>query len=203
MISTADAALAPCTVLATTGGSISPMLILGAAALVALGLVFLLLGRRRRKAGIVAAGVLVALAFFGAGTVAAPPAQAASSQCAADPATGMSVSVEQTSTVVGMAPGVAPAPIEGIVTNTGAVALHIESVGVRIVSVSKAARAVEGSCDATDYILPTPDMTVDRTLTSGQTTTFAGAAIGFSNKPVTQNACKEATVHLAYDVTVR
>ena len=46
-------------------------------------------------------------------------------------------------------------------------------------------------------------MTVDRRLTSGETTSFAGASIGFSNKSVNQDACKEATVHLAYDVTVR
>ncbi|MET4637555.1 LPXTG cell wall anchor domain-containing protein [Mycetocola sp. 2940] len=209
MHSTADASLVPCTVLATTGGSISPVLILSAVALVVLGLLFLLLGRRRRggskrgRHGTGAAGALIVIAFLGIGTVAAPPAQAATSQCAANPATGMSVAVEQTSTMVGMAPGIAPVAIEGIVTNTGGVALHIESVTVRIVDVSKAASAVEGSCDATDYVLPAPDMPVDRGLTSGQATTFAGASIGFSNKSVNQDACKEATVHLAYDVTVR
>src|SRR5687768_14974898 len=138
MLSTANEALVPCTVLATTGGSINPLLILGAGALVLLGLLFLLVGRRRRKSGMVAAGVLLALAFFGVGSVAAPPAQAASSQCDADPATGMSVAVEQTSTMAGLAPGIAPTAIEGIVTNTGALPLHAESVSVRIVSVSKA-----------------------------------------------------------------
>ncbi|WP_411719708.1 LPXTG cell wall anchor domain-containing protein [Mycetocola sp.] len=206
MFSTAEATLVPCTVLATTGGSISPTLILLAVGLVVLGLLFLLLGRRRHKAGkggMVAAAVLVGLAFFGVGTVAAPPAQAASSQCAADPATGVSITVEQTSTMVGMAPGIAPAAIEGVVTNTGRAALHIESVTVRIVSVSKAANAVDGSCDSTDYVLPAPDMPVDRSLTGGEATTFGGASIGFGNKSVNQDACKEAIVHLAYDVTVR
>lgn len=208
MHTTADAALVPCTVLATTGGSISPLLILGAVALVVLGVLFLVLGRRRRKGSkrgrhsMAAAGALIAIAFLGVSTLAASPAEAAS-QCDANPATGMSVAVEQTSTMVGMAPGIAPVAIEGIVTNTGGVALHIESVTVRIVEVSKAVDAVEGDCDATDYVLPSPDMPVDRGITSGQTTTFAGASIGFSNKSVNQDACKEATVHLAYDVTVR
>jgi hypothetical protein len=197
------AALVPCTVLATTGGSISPLLIAGAAALVVLGLVFLLLGRRRRRSATVAAGVLIALALFGVGTVAAPPAQAASSSCAADPATGMSVAVEQTSTMVGLAPGVAPAAIEGIVTNTGGLALHIESVTVRIASVSKAVDAVDGTCDASDYLLLASGMPVDRGLTAGQTAPFSGAAIGFSDKSVNQDACKAATVNLVYDVAVR
>ncbi len=154
----------------------------------------------RRRRGRTAATLMVLLILGGAvmGLIPSAPALASSPDClTADPAEN-SLTIKQTSTMEGLAPGIPPAAITGLVTNNGLDSTFIPGIVVEIVSISTHPKAPTGRCDATDYLLLDPRMPVNRTLGPGGSTTFAGASIGFSNKSVNQDACKRATIHLRY-----
>jgi hypothetical protein len=178
-----------CTDLAMTGGSVAVQL-LGGLGLLLLGLGIMLVVRRPRRNR--PAVVVVALLVIGtvAGLSAPPaPAQAAGT---------CSLRIVQTSTMSGLAPGRAPDAITGLVTNNGTEETRIVAILVSIASVTTAPGAAAGTCDASDFTLLDPLMLIGVTLPPGGSTTFGGASIGFRNGPMVQNACKGATVGLAY-----
>lgn len=110
-----------------------------------------------------------------------------------------SLTIVQTSTMAGLAPGIAPMDITGTVTNRGTESTFVTTVTVGIFAVTKAAGAADGPCDATDFVLLDVDMPVGQTLTPGQGFDFSGAKIGFSNKrTVNQDACRHSVVTLHY-----
>ena len=189
-----------CDSLATTGldGPVLGVLVAAAVCLL-LGLAVLLLGRRRQGRTTVTVMVLLILGCGAAGgLVPSAPALAAPSDCTtADPASNW-LTITQTSTLEGLAPGVAPAKITGLVVNNGPDSTFINAIVAEIVSISTHPGAATGRCDATDYVLLNPRMRVNRTLGPGGSTTFAGSSIGFSNKSTNQDACKRATIHLRY-----
>lgn len=150
-------------------------------------------------------GAVVGLITIGAGLVlvggAPSPAQAGTTDCT-HPGTGNSLTITQTSTMAGLAPGVAPAAITGRVVNNGPDGTFVGFVTVSIVTVTKAPGAQGGSCDTRDYLIQSPRMPVGRTLgAGGGSATFAGASIGFSHTTAKQDACKSATVGLRYDAS--
>ena len=108
------------------------------------------------------------------------------------------LAIRQTSVMAGLAPGVAPVVIAGIVTNRGTARTLVSAVSVKISGVIPASGASPGSCDATDYLLFEETMPVGRTLGPGESSAFAGARIGFSNKTTEQDACQRAVVKLSY-----
>lgn len=176
-----------------------PILIIGAVCLlVGLSVVLGLRRRGRRRVGVVSA--LLALLVLSATLTLPAPAASAASAAPDCPETGVSVRVEQTSTMEGLAPGIAPVPIAGMVTNTGTETVLVVAVHVTISSVSADPASSAGSCDASDYVLLDQRMTVDRMLAAGRSIPFAGASIGFSNKSTLQDACQNATVHLLYSL---
>jgi hypothetical protein len=149
-------------------------------------------GRRRAPATLVAVLLLSAAVLLGPG--AARPAAAVDCVAADN-----SLTVTQTSTMEGLAPGTPPVPITGYVVNNGADRTHIDVVTVEITSVTTAPGTPAAACDATDYRLLHTTMAVDRTLDpDGGSAAFSGASIGFADKPVNQDACQRATVHLRY-----
>jgi len=110
-----------------------------------------------------------------------------------------SISVIQTSTLEGLAPGVAPVAITGLIINNGPDSTVIAAVDVEITAVTRAFDAAPGSCGPSDYVLLNPRMMVGRTLAaSGGSTNFAGASIGFNDTTANQDACQRATVTLLY-----
>jgi hypothetical protein len=185
-----------CTQLSNTGFDAS----IGIA--VAIGLVCVVVGTvlalaaRRRRTGFVTALVILMVASTVL-ILPAPSAEASTSDCLE---TGASVRVTQTSTMEGLAPGIAPVPITGLLTNTGTEAVHVTAVDVVITSITVDPASGGRSCDATDYLLLEPRMPVGRTIAAGQAATFTGASIGFSNKLTIQDDCQKATVHLLYTV---
>ncbi len=188
--------------LAYTGSGVQLGLLLtvGIICLVGGGLL-LLLSRRRGRAVTVALFVLLCGAGMSitTGTPAhaddasdCPPAQTS-------PAVGQnSLTVTQTSTMEGLAPGIAPVPITGIVSNIGTDSTDIVAVDVQITGVTAAAGAAPGVCEPSDYFIVNSLMPVGRTLDPGGSTTFAGASIGFNNKSTNQDTCKGATIQLLY-----
>ncbi|GAB3548628.1 hypothetical protein GCM10027404_12850 [Arthrobacter tumbae] len=175
-------------------------------ALITVGAGFLLLfyaRARRRSARVSHAAIALTLLILCSGLAGVgglPTAHAAPSDCAGSmPGPNEEVRATQIVTITGLAPGVAPAPIEGVVVNESSSTRYIEAVTVSIISVTKAVGAAAGTCDVTDYNLFDVAMPVDRVLRPAEAAEFSGASIGFSNKSVNQDACKKALVNLRYD----
>ncbi len=162
----------------------------------ALGVVLVLASRRRRRRTGAVVSLLV-LAIIGAAFVvpSGTPAQASTSDCGT---TSNSLTVTQTSTLVGLAPGLPPVGITGLVVNNSLDSTYITAVEVEIVSISARSGSRPGTCDTSDYFLLDTRMLVERTLDPGGSAPFTGAAIGFSDKAVNQDACQHAVIHLLY-----
>lgn len=172
-------------------------LLLAGAVLLLLGVLLVLVARRRRRTG---TALLVVLACVASVALwADTPAHAAGSEC--DPGTPVAaapLAISQTSVLSGLAPGVDPVPVTGVVANNGTAPVTVTAVTVSIGRVGKAADAVPGTCDAGDYVLTASRMPVGTTLDAGESATFAGATLGFNDKSTNQDACKGARVDLHY-----
>lgn len=151
--------------------------------------------RRRRMVAVLSAGALVVgggAAFAYWSTTGTGTGSAATGVGAAN------LTIAQTAAPTTMAPGIAAGPITGTVKNNATTSAYVTSVTVAITSVTKAA-GVTGTCDATDYTLTNPVMSVATDIAAGATVNFSGASLGFNNKgTVNQDACKGATLVLGY-----
>ncbi len=107
--------------------------------------------------------------------------------------------VKQTSTVSNLRPGGPAQTLSGNFDNANDEPVYVTSVTASIASVTKANGAT-GSCDASDYTLAGATMTVNAEVPSGTAQgAWSGATLAFNNKAtVNQDACKGATVNLAY-----
>jgi hypothetical protein len=151
------------------------------------------------RAKLVAAGAVVMTALGGGVAFAYWSTTGSGTGTGSTSSGASSLTVTQTTAPTDLAPGVAAEPISGTVKNTATNNAYVSTVTVSIASVAKAAGAAAGTCDATDYTLSNPAMTVNTDLTPGQTITFTGATLGFNDKTTSnQDACKGATVNLAY-----
>ena len=96
-------------------------------------------------------------------------------------------------------------PAEGIsvsVRNDAENNAYVTQVVASIASVTKADGAPAGTCDASDYTLTGATMTNGAgDLAKGASASFSGAQLAFNNKTTNQDACKGATVNLAYAVS--
>jgi hypothetical protein len=111
------------------------------------------------------------------------------------------ITAVQTSTVSAMSPGDAAQTLSGNFTNTNSGPVYVTSVTASIASVTKAGGAPAGTCDATDYTLANAVMTVNSEIPAGTAQgAWSGATIKFNNKVTNQDACKGATVNLAYAI---
>lgn len=146
-----------------------------------------------RRAKLVVAGA-VALTAVGGGVAFAFWSTTGSGTGTATTSSGASsLIVTQTSAPVDLAPGVVAETISGTVKNTATNNAYVTSVTVSIASVT-----ATGTCDASDYTLTNPTVTINTDLTPGQTITFSGPTLGFNDKPTNQDGCKGATVKLTY-----
>jgi hypothetical protein len=203
-------AIGNCTGLAFTGLGYSVLAIVAVAiACLAVGVAVLGLGKRRGRRGVFIALVpvlVLALGGFAVGGMAgSSSADAATPGCVGSspaPSTAPSTAptVVQTSAITGLAPGVPAMPISGMSTNNGDDSIFVEMVIVSIGSVTKAPHATAGSCNASNYIVLNPQMSVDQTMPPQGSVHFTGATIGFNNRATNQDACKGATVRLTYEL---
>ena len=151
--------------------------------------------RLTKKSKAVVAGVSM-LGLVGTGTAYAYWSTSGSGTGTATTSAGSaSLDVKQTSTISNMYPGDAAQTISGSVKNTAANSAYVTAVTASIASVTPLGA---GTCDATDYTLATPVMTVGSDLAAGTTATFSGATLKFNNKTMNQDDCKGATVNMAY-----
>jgi hypothetical protein len=110
---------------------------------------------------------------------------------------------QQTTTLAAMYPGDSPQTISGNFDNPNSGPIFVGSVTTSIASVTKAAGAPAGTCDASDFTLSNATMNVNSEVPAGNGKgSFTGATIQFNNKPAAnQDACKGATVNLAYAIS--
>lgn len=149
----------------------------------------------RKKKILIAGAAIVAI---GAGTAFAYWSTTGSGSGSGTTSAGASnLTITQTSTIANMYPGDTAQAITGSVKNNAENAAYVNTVTVSIASVDKATGAV-GDCDASDYTLANPVVTVATDLAAGATKNFNGPTIKFNNKAANQDGCKGATVNLAY-----
>ena len=202
-----DAAIS-CGAPADTGAPVLLFLLIAGVLLIA-GAVLLLLtrGHHRGAAGTALVLVLVVCGALAPGLTATPAAHASTPGCPAaqapiglvpGPLVRSALTIVQTSTMTGLAPGVAPVPIAGTVTNQGTARTFVAAVTVTIAGVRKAVGAVDGVCEAVDYVVLDTTMPVRQALDPGESATFAGARIGFRDVATNQDACQRAVVDLHY-----
>jgi hypothetical protein len=155
--------------------------------------------RFKKKSTAIIVGVLVVL--VGAGAAFAYWTAGGSGTGTAATGTNVAITAVQTSTVTAMAPGDTAQSLNGTFTNTNTSPVYVATVTASISSVVKDGAAVAGVCDATDYTLAGAVMTVNAEAAVDDSTTWTGATIKFNNKAgVNQDACKNATVNLAYAI---
>jgi hypothetical protein len=148
--------------------------------------------RSKKVGAAVAAGALV---IAGAGMAFAYWSTSGTGTGSATTSAGASnLVIAQTSVISNMYPGDTAQTISGTVTNNAANSAYVATVTASIASVTGGA----GACDATDYTLADPAMTVNQDVAAGAAVAFTGASIKFFNKATNQDGCKGATVHLAY-----
>jgi len=156
--------------------------------------------RKTTKRNLAVAGVTVLL-LGGAGAAFAYWTAGGAGTGTASTTTNTPIIAVQTSVITGMQPGDAAQTLSGNFTNNNTGQVYVATVTASIASVTLA-NGVTGTCDATDYTLGTPVMTVGAQVDPGTAKgSWSGATIKFNNKPaVNQDACKGATVNLAYAI---
>jgi hypothetical protein len=111
------------------------------------------------------------------------------------------ITAVQTSELDPMYPGDSPQTLSGNFNNGNAGPVYIASVTASIDSVSMAEGAPAGDCDADDFTLTNEVMLVGAEVASGDAKgAWTGAKLSFNNKETNQDACKGATVNLAYEI---
>jgi hypothetical protein len=144
-------------------------------------------------AALLVAGSGVAYAFWTAGGTGGGTATAGQS-------TG--ITVNQSTVVAPMAPGVAAQTLSGTFTNTNTAPVYVATVTASITSVTKAVGAAAGPCTAGDYTLADAAMTVNAQVPVGTGGAWTGASIAFANDvAANQDGCQGATVNLTYTVS--
>jgi hypothetical protein len=134
----------------------------------------------------------VAYAYWTAGGAGTGTAQAAA---------GLTpLTVVQTTTLTAMYPGDTAQTISGNFNNPNPGPVYVTTVTASIASVVKAGGAPAGTCDATDFTLTTT-ATVNAEIPAGNAKgSWTGPTIHFNDKGSLQDACKGATVNLAYSI---
>ena len=116
--------------------------------------------------------------------------------------TNTAITAVQTSTVSGMAPGVAPQGLSGNFNNGNDGAVYVSTVTASIGTITGGGP----TCEATDYTLANPVSDVNAQIPAGTGVGSWGATdtptIQFNNKSgENQDDCKGATVQIVYTVS--
>ncbi|ADG73986.1 conserved hypothetical protein [Cellulomonas flavigena DSM 20109] len=110
------------------------------------------------------------------------------------------LTANQTSTVSDMGPGIGPQPLSGTFTNPNEGPVYVATVTASIAAVVDVNGDPVAGCSTEDYTLTGEVMTVNAEVDTGDT--WGGATIAFANDAArNQDACKGATVELAYAVS--
>lgn len=113
--------------------------------------------------------------------------------------TTSAVTVNQTTVISDLAPGVAPQTLEGTFDNPNSGPVYIGSVTITGLTVTKDPGAVSGTCDETDYTLGGTAVVNAQVSAGSDQGAWTGLTIAFNNKGgANQDQCKGASVEIAY-----
>lgn len=119
----------------------------------------------------------------------------------AETGTNVELIAHQIGVPADMGPGDSAQTLSGDFENNSDGPVYVTSVTATIASVEKALGAPAGTCDASDYTLASALMLVGAEVPVGLNEgAWTGATIKFNNKVTNQDACKLATVTLAYTI---
>jgi len=103
------------------------------------------------------------------------------------------ITVNQTSTITGLAPGLAAQTLSGNFDNPNDGPVYVTSVTATVTGTDKA------GCTASDYTIAGSAAVNAQVAAGNAQGAWSGLTIQFNNKPtVNQDACKGATVNIAY-----
>jgi hypothetical protein len=144
-----------------------------------------------RKTVALIVGVVMILA--GAGVALAYWTNTGSGRGTATTGTNSPITVNQTSSVTAMAPGVAAQPLSGDFTNTNSGPVFVAAVTATVTGTD-----VVG-CDDTDYTIAGRAAVNAEVPVGTNVGTWTGLTIAFNNQTgINQDACKGATVSIVY-----
>lgn len=149
----------------------------------------------KKIAGFLTAGALTVATAGGA--YAYWTASGAGASSAATSSGAPDLTAAQTQAPANLAPGVVAGTVAGTVMNKGTSSAYVTQVTLSISSVIPPA-GVTGTCNASDYTVGSATMSIRQDIAPGATVSSGGAPIGFNAKTTNQDACKGATVTLAY-----
>jgi len=154
-----------------------------------------------KKRIVIAALLLIALSAVG-GAIAYWTAGGSGTGTATAAAGTVNVTVVQTSVITPMYPGDTAQTLSGNFNNPNTGPVWVSTVTASIASVVKAGGAPPGTCDATDFTLASATATVNAEIPVGNAKgAWSGPTIKFNDKAGSnQDACKGATVNLAYSI---
>lgn len=107
--------------------------------------------------------------------------------------TTANLTITQTSTVAGLAPGAPAQPLSGTITNPNDGTVHVASVTAALSSTG-----LPAGCTTADYQINDAVSTVDADVASGASANWSGPSIQMVNSATNQDACKTATVTITY-----
>lgn len=111
----------------------------------------------------------------------------------ADTGTNTAIVVNQTSTVLGMAPGVAAQPLSGNFDNANDGPVYVAAVTATVTGTDQT------GCTASDYTIAGTATVAAQVPAGDGVGAWSGLTIQFNNKAgVNQDACKNAVVAIAY-----
>jgi hypothetical protein len=146
----------------------------------------------RKRYGIIAA--TTAAVLIGGGVAVAYWTISGSGTGSATTGTTTSLTVSGTNTPSGLYPGGPSQAVDFQIVNPNAGSVYVNQVTVSVTGTNKV------GCDASDFSITQP--TAIAAEVNAGTTSYAGgttgAGIAMINKGVTQDACKNATVNLAF-----
>lgn len=156
----------------------------------------------KKTTAVIVGGVL---AVAGAGGAYAYWSAGGSGSGSAAAGTNSGITVIQTSSIAGLAPGTAPQALSGNFNNSNTSKVFVTSVTATVGTVTKAGGAPAGTCDASDFTIAYTvgsTMPVNAEVAPGNAQgSWSGATIAFNNKGTNQDACKLATVAVTYAAT--
>jgi hypothetical protein len=154
-----------------------------------------------KKRVVLAAIVVVALAIASGVAYAYWTAGGSGTGTAAAAASTSNLTVNQSTVLAAMYPGDSAQTISGNFNNANSGPVFVSTVTASIASVVKAGGAPAGTCDSSDFTLANTVATVNAEIPVGNNQgAWTGPTIKFDNKASNQDACKGATVNLAYSI---
>lgn len=106
--------------------------------------------------------------------------------------TTISIVVNQTSAVTGLAPGLPAQSLAGTFDNPNAGPVYVTAVTATVTGTNQA------GCDATDYTIAGTASVAAEIPAGSSVGAWSGLTIQFNNKAVNQDACKNAAVTISY-----